>query len=120
MKVQWIHEDDVKRIITLLVSDRDVNDTFNMVPDTFTSLRAMAKAQTKRVISVPSWLLRAIFSALWSLRLSGNSPPMVRLMTYGIVASPEKLKKRYNYVFKMHSLEAFLDAVEKRKANGTL
>ena len=41
-------------------------------------------------------------------------------MAYGIIVSPKKLMARYSYTFKYSTKEAFLDAVEKRKANGTL
>jgi hypothetical protein len=41
-------------------------------------------------------------------------------MTYGIVASAEKLKQRYGYSFNYDALGAFKDAVQKRRQNGTL
>ena len=120
MKVQWIYEDDVKALLYLILKDMEIEGTYNLVPDSFTSIAEMAHTQKKPIIYVPGFLLRAIFWVLWTLRLSNTSPPMARLMTYGIVASPKKLQERYSYVFSKTSLQAFVDTVDLRRKNGTL
>jgi UDP-glucose 4-epimerase len=119
-KVQWIHEDDVKALTELIVNDSDIEGIYNLVPEDFTSSADMAKALHKRTLYIPVWLISAVVRLLWALRVGSTSPPMVRLLRYGIVASPRKLQSRYGYHFKFGSLAAFLDAVEKRKLNGTL
>jgi len=119
-KTQWIHEDDVKVLTALVLRDVEITGIFNLVPEDYTRSRVMAQALGKRCLPVPLRLFRFAVSVLWFLRLSKAAPSMVRLATYGIVASPKKLRDRYQYRFRFGSLGAFLDAVSKRRQNGTL
>jgi UDP-glucose 4-epimerase len=119
-KLQWIHEDDVKALVEKLVSDDEVEGTFNLVPDSYTCITEMAAFLDKKTLKIPVPLFRGIVRILWTLHLGSTAPPMVRLMTYGIVASADKLQKHYGYTFKYDALGAFKDAVEKRRQNGTL
>lgn len=119
-KLQWLHEDDLTALVDLILNDPEIDNTYNLVPDDHTTIKTMAKAHGKKVLNIPMWLFKSIISILWTLRLSSVSPPQVRLIKYGIAASAHKIKKRYNYVFKYNSLEAFNDAVDKRRQNGTL
>lgn len=119
-KLQWLHEDDLTALVDLILNDPEIDGTYNLVPDDHTTIKTMAKAHGKKVLNIPMWIFKSIISILWTLRLSSVSPPQVRLIKYGIAASADKLKKRYNYTFKYNSLEAFNDAIEKRQRNGTL
>lgn len=119
-KLQWLHEDDLTSLVDLILSDPEIDDTYNLVPDDHTTIKTMAKAHGKRVLNLPMWLFKGIISILWTLRLSSVSPPQVRLIKYGISASADQIKKRYHYNFKYNSLQAFNDALKQRKQNGTL
>ncbi|MFC1615842.1 NAD-dependent epimerase/dehydratase family protein [Patescibacteria group bacterium] len=118
--VQFIHEDDVKALVEKISEDYEVEDTFNLCPDSYATVKSLAKALKKRSIKIPLFLLKGIFWILWKLHLGDLTPAMAKLMAYSIVASPKKLMDHYNYKFQYTTKEALLDAVEKRKANGTL
>ena len=119
-RVQFIHEEDVIALFEKIVNDADVEDTFNLAPPSYATTRELGEAYGKKLIPLPLWMLRGIFWILWNLRIAALTPAIARLMAYGIIVSPKKLMARYSYTFKYSTKEAFLDAVEKRKANGTL
>lgn len=119
-KVQFIHEDDVKAIYDQVVHDESIQGVFNLVPNDYSSSHELGTLLGKKFISVPPWLFRGLFWILWNARLAALKPSHARLMTYGIVASPKKLTDTLDYTFKYGTREAFMDAVEKRRRNGTL
>lgn len=119
-RVQFIHEDDVKELIKNIIHDLSIQGTFNLCPDSYTTVSALAHSYHKRMIIVPLTLLKTIFWLLWHLRIGSLTPAMACLMAYGIVADPAKLKNRYNYRFRYSAKDAFKDAVIKRRQNGTL
>ena len=116
--LQFIHEDDVKRLIELILNDKSVDGTFNLAPDSYASTR---KLSPKRLfIPFPKKLFKFIISIWWNLRLIGISPTSVNLVAHGIVVSPKKLMKKYDYEF-LHSTKSAYDAtVNARKTNETL
>ncbi|MCK5615910.1 NAD(P)-dependent oxidoreductase [Candidatus Pacearchaeota archaeon] len=120
MRVQFIHEYDVIDIFDKIIKDEKVEDTFNLAPDSYSDTKELGEYFNKKFIPIPEWLLRGAFFLLWHLRIANLTPAMARLMTHGITVSPKKLMKYLNYKFKYTTKEAFLDAVERRKKNGTL
>ncbi|MBI5422059.1 NAD-dependent epimerase/dehydratase family protein [Candidatus Peregrinibacteria bacterium] len=119
-KLQFIHEDDVKAIFESVAKNEKLEGTFNLVPNDFSSTQELGTGLKKSFIPMPLGLLRFIFGALWSFHLAKLTPAMARLMAYGIVASPVKLMDALGYRFKYSTKGAFMDAVEKRRQNGTL
>jgi hypothetical protein len=119
-RVQFIHEEDVKALFELVINDGSVEDTLNLAPDSYATTRELGECYKKKFIPLPLWLLRGIFWILWNLHLADLTPAIARLMAQGIIISPKKLMQKYNYIFKYTTKSAFIDAVEKRKINGTL
>ena len=119
-EIQFIHEDDVKALVGLVLRDREVEGVFNLAADSHSCQRELNPNPRKIFISLPKRLFRAIVAVLWKLRLSAVSPTSVDLVAHGIVVSPAKLQKRYSYTFLYSTRDAFFDAYGRRKANGTL
>lgn len=119
-RVQFIHEDDVKVLAEKIVNDEVIEGVFNICPENYVTIKELAKEQNKPAIYFPLWLLRFGFWLLWNLRLANLTPAIAKLMAYSIIASGQKLAKRYNYVFQYTAKQAFFDAVEKRRAIGSL
>lgn len=116
--LQFIHEDDVKRIIELILNDKNVDDTFNLAPNSYASTRTLSPRRI--FVPFPKKLFKLIITILWNLRLCSVSPTSVNLIAHGIVVSPQKLMERYNYEF-LHTTKSAYDAtVKARKNNGTL
>ena len=97
-EVQFIHEDDLTAIFSLILNDPDIEGTFNLAPDSFATTRELSEA--KIVIPVPLFVIKALTSILWFLHMASMRPPAMELSTYGIVADPGKLMCRYDYRFK--------------------
>jgi len=119
-RVQFIHEDDVKVLFEKVMEDGEVEDTLNLAPDSYASTKELGEIYHKKSIPIPLWLLRGVFFLIWNLHLGAITPAMARLMAFGIIISPKKLMERYNYKFQYTTKEAFVDAVEKRKAKNLL
>jgi len=118
--IQFIHEDDVKRLVELVLNDPEIEGVYNLASDTFSNTKEMNPKRWKLFLPLPKALFRWIIAALWRLRLSSVSPTSVNLVAHGIVISPKKLQDRYGYKFLFGTREAFFDAFEKRRSNGTL
>jgi len=119
-RMQFIHEDDVKSLMDYIVNDSSIEGTYNLCPNSYAYLYELAQAQNKRVLNVPLWLLKSIFGLLWHLRIAPVTPAIAKLMAFSIVARSQKIIDRYKYNFQYTTREAFIDAVNKRRANGTL
>lgn len=117
-EIQFIHEDDLTSLINLITDDNNIEGTYNLTPDDYTTTKELAP--DKIFINIPLFLMRAIVKVLWILRISEAMPSAITLSTYGIVADPTKLMTRYNYKFKCTTLYGFKDTVNKRKVLGTL
>ncbi|MCX5795572.1 MAG: NAD-dependent epimerase/dehydratase family protein [Elusimicrobia bacterium] len=118
--LQFIHEDDVKALVELVLQDEAAEGTFNLAPDSYAPTRELNPNPRKIFLRIPKALFKAVISVLWELRLSAVSPTSVDLVAHGIVVSPRKLMDRYGYKFRYSTEEAFFDAVAKRRRNGTL
>jgi len=119
-EIQFIHEDDVKELTALVVDDPEIEGVYNLAADSYSDAREMNPTPKKIFLKLPKWLFKAVIAALWSIRLSDVSPTSVNLVAHGIVVSPKKLAGRYGYKFRYSTKEAFFDAYEKRRKNGTL
>jgi len=117
--VQFIHENDVKNLVELVINDPKIEGIFNLAPDSYAATKELAP-KPKLFISFPKFLFKLIISALWYLRLSPVSPTSVDLVAHSIVISPEKLMKRYNYKFRYSTKETFFDEYNSRKQKGTI
>lgn len=118
--VQFIHEEDVNTLVEKIVNDPKVEDTFNLGPDSFAYADEIATSLNKRVLRIPLFLMKTAFWLIWKLHLAAYTPAMAKLVAFPISAHPKKLMERYKYEFKYTTLEALMDAIEKRRENGTL
>jgi UDP-glucose 4-epimerase len=119
-RIQLIHERDLAELVERIIGDGQITGTFNLCPDSFSTIEALGRTQARRCIPVPLPALRAILGLAWHLRLGATPPAAAPLLAHGIVASPARLVGRYGHVFRYGTREAFLDAVKKRRLRGTL
>ena len=117
-ELQFIHEDDVKRIIELILYDKSVDGVFNLAPNSYSTTRELAR--TKLFVPFPKKLFKLIITILWNLRLIGVSPTSVNLIAHGIVVSPKKLIERYNYRFLHSTKSAYAETIRARLRDKTL
>jgi UDP-glucose 4-epimerase len=119
-RIQLLHERDLAGLVERVIRDERITGTFNLCPDSFSTIEALGRTRARRCVPVPLPALRAALGLAWHLRLGATPPAAAALLAYGIVASPARLVGRYGYVFRYGTREAFLDAVEKRGLRGTL
>jgi len=119
-KLQFIYEDDLTTLLHKIIKDKNIEGTYNLCPDSYTTIKQLSKEYGRFSLWIPHSLLFLLLWPLWKLKLISVAPPMIKLMKYGIIATPKKIQKRYKYNFKYSSHEAFVEAVKKRKRNGTL
>jgi UDP-glucose 4-epimerase len=117
-ELQFIHEDDLTALFDRIVHDDEVEGTFNLAPDSFATTRELVPG--RRFVPVPLRLARGVARVLWNLHLADVMPSAMDLSTWGIVADPARLVRRYGYAFKFGTLEAFREAVRERREHGTL
>ncbi|MFH0875631.1 MAG: NAD-dependent epimerase/dehydratase family protein [archaeon] len=117
-EVQFIHEDDLTALINLIVNDKTVEGTYNLVPNDYSTTKEMSPE--KFFLYIPLSLIRLIVGMLYNLGLYNRTSSAMNFSAYGIVADPKKIMKKYNYKFKYTTLSGFKDTVAKRKKLGTL
>lgn len=116
--IQFIHEDDVKQLTSLILSDNNIEGTYNLASNSYASTKQLNSK--KLFIKFPKKLFKLIISLLWNLRLISVSPTSVNLIAHSIIVSPKKLMCRYNYQFLHTTKSAYDSAVQSRIDNGTL
>ncbi len=117
-ELQFIHEDDLSRIMELVVRDGKISGTYNLAPDSYSRIDELAPGRI--YLAVPLYVARAAVRILWHLRISSAMPGAMNLAAYGIVIDPYKIMKRYDYKFRYSTHKAYIDTVNRRMLNRTL
>lgn len=111
--MQFVHEDDLVRIIYLALSDKK-EGIFNMGGDGTISFAEMVRKLGGILIPVPEKLLSFLNAIAWSLRLSFLSEfpnPALNMIRYPWVVNSDKLKRQLGFTYKFTTREAFDDYV---------
>ncbi|MDP6155722.1 MAG: NAD(P)-dependent oxidoreductase [Candidatus Thermoplasmatota archaeon] len=108
-KFQLIHENDFNALMDLIVKDETIEGTFNMSPDTFTSVVELFPK--KYYLPIPIFLIKMVIDALWSLRIVNINSSGLEFCINDIIVDPSKLIDRYEYKFQYTTLEGFKDSV---------
>jgi nucleoside-diphosphate-sugar epimerase len=105
---QLVHEQDVARAIMLAVQ-KELPGIYNVAGDEpMTRVELLQGREGARVIRLPFWLIRTLFSLLWRTGMSMFAPEWVDLLRYPFVVSNEKLK-RAGWKPQYTTLEAYRD-----------
>jgi nucleoside-diphosphate-sugar epimerase len=118
-RIQFVHVDDVARLITHIVRRTEpetqrltvLNVAGREEPLTFARCVEMARAELKRVPG--QWALRLILQMLWNSKTSAIPPEALPYMTSEYIMKTDRLQKflgeQYKDVIRYTVAEAFLD-----------
>ncbi len=110
---QYVHEDDVADMVTLLALDSKETDSYEVFhfapPGPFVRARDMAKAVGKKVLPVHPWIVQFVFFVFWHISLGKvpTSPGSSKSYSYPILVDGSKITRMYDYKYKHSSLNAF-------------
>ncbi len=110
---QYIHEDDVNDIVTLLAIDEKVShqyEIFNITPPGEpVYAQQMAEIAHKKILHVWPWMVRLAFFIFWHISRGKipNGRGVWRFYSYPIVMSGKKLIDMYGYQYKYSPRDAF-------------
>jgi UDP-glucose 4-epimerase len=104
---QFIHEDDLVNIITLLAKQRQAG-IFNFTADGALKYSDIIKLLGKPSIALPSWVLYWGIKITWRLRLQAKAQAGgLHMIRYSTLMSGEKLIKETGYKYRYTGPEAF-------------
>ena len=110
-KLQFIHENDMNRLMELIVKDDTIEGTFNMAPHDYSTIGELTPK--KRFLPIPMWISKLVIGTLWSLRIINFNTSALDYCVYDIIVDPSKLVARYKYEFQYTTMEGFVDTVSK-------
>lgn len=111
---QFIHEDDVNDIVTMLAFDEwkgEKKNIFNITPNGAPVYAPdMARAVGKKVLPIQPWMARVAYFFFWHLTRGKipTAPGSWRFYSYPIVMDGTKLVDVWGYQYQHESLEAFV------------
>lgn len=108
---QFVHEDDVANIVTLLADTRLQSgfEVFNLAPPgEVLRGKDMAEVVGKPAITISPQLVRFVFFLVWHLSLGKipTAPGVWKTYSYPIAVSGSKVTKRLGYEYKFDAREA--------------
>lgn len=110
--MQFVHEDDLVRLILTLLQARQPG-IYNVAGAGTIRYGELARLAGKRLISLPGSLLHLAMGITWRLRLQGQSPPEgLDFIKYPVVLSTEKLEQETGFRFRYSSWEAAISLIE--------
>ena len=110
---QYVHEDDVTDIVTLLTLEERENayEAFNLAPPGDAVLgKDMAAAVGKKILPVQPWMIRIVFYVMWHFT-RGKIPTASgswRGYSYPIAVDGSKITRLYGYRYRVQSKDAFV------------
>lgn len=109
---QFVHEDDVVGIVERLAFDDYPYsyEAFNLAPPgAVVGPQDMGKAVGKRVIFLPSWMIRVAFFVMWHLSrgVVTTSPGGWKSYSYPIAVDGSKVTRVLGYEYTSNSFDAF-------------
>jgi nucleoside-diphosphate-sugar epimerase len=110
---QFVHEDDVVEVVSLLSFDEKVShsyEVFNMTPPGEPVYQEqMADITGKRILPIYPWMARVAFFFFWhvSRGIIPNGKGVWRFYCYPIVMSGTKLMDMYGFSYEHNSRDAF-------------
>ncbi len=110
---QFIHEDDVVDLVTMLALDPwkgSRHEIFNITPPSAAVYAAdMARAVGKKVLPIMPWMARLGFFVLWHLTRGKipTAPGSWRFYSYPLVVDGTKLTRLWGYQYQHGSFDAF-------------
>ncbi|WDP84996.1 MAG: NAD-dependent epimerase/dehydratase family protein [Desulfobacter sp.] len=108
---QYVHEDDLVRIMVLSLEQR-LPEVYNVAPEGTMEFNQMVRILGNRPIQLPDIVVRIFNNIAWHLRLKQLTQfpnPALNLMRHPWIASSKKLIQATGYQFQYNTQEAFLD-----------
>ncbi|MCP4692569.1 MAG: hypothetical protein GY859_31285, partial [Desulfobacterales bacterium] len=115
--LQFVHEDDLERIMTLCIRERIVG-VFNVAGEGLITLPEMVQMMGGRPVWLPPRLMSVLNSLAWTLRLhflTRFPSPALNLFVHPWNASPDRFIQRTGFKYNFDSRAAFEDFARSTK-----
>ena len=112
---QFVHEEDLVEIIYLLTVKNILQtgrnpEVFNIAPPNFLTARDMSKLLNKRILKIPAWSVKPLFSIAWhgSLGRIPTRPDSAMGLIYPINVDGSRIENVLGFHYSHTAQEAFL------------
>lgn len=109
---QYLHEDDIVAVLDMFVHAPPATgyQVLNVSPPDFLDAAALGRLFDKRVIVLPSALLRSLFFLMWHGGRGAVTTPngAWRMLTYPIRVVGSRLTREYGYEYRYSSMQALV------------
>ena len=105
--MQLIHEEDLARCLTLVVLG-DAEGLYNLSGSGVINWADMASARSRRVLSMPAWLLYPATQMTWALRVQSDSPALgLDMVRHRWIADTGKIEREMGFRPRFSAREAW-------------
>ncbi|MBW1848221.1 MAG: NAD-dependent epimerase/dehydratase family protein [Deltaproteobacteria bacterium] len=108
--MQFVHEDDLIRIIILCL-EKAITGIFNVAGKGTMELEEMVDLLGNKIIRLPDSVLKFLNQMLWYLRIAEAPSSGINQVRYPWIASPEKLIQETGFAYEYNTKSAFKDFV---------
>lgn len=120
LALQAVHTDDIAQAYRLALLDPDARGAYNLAAEPVLDVPALCRLLGARAVRVPAYVVRALASATWHLRLQPTSPGWLDMGLQGPLMDMTRAREELGWTPRHDSGDALLELLEGMRSRARL